>query len=190
MPNPKKQESAGNNYEPDIVSDEAMLRNLFQDELKDIYWAEKHIIKTLPKLQKAVTSEKLQQAFDEHLQQTQAHVERLEQIFELLGKKAQERKCDAVAEIIEACNGFLSVTEKGSAARDVGLILSAQKIEHYEIATYGGLAQLAATFGRDDIADLLEQTLEEKKETDARLTGIAESDVDYGSSWRRRTKKY
>ena len=119
---------------------------------------------------------------EEHLQQTQTHVERLEQAFEILGKKAQAKKCDAMAGIIEEGNGIVEETEKGTATRDVGLILAAQKVEHYEIATYGGLAQLATTLGLDDIADLLNQTLEEEKQTDVRLTEIAESDVNYAAA--------
>ena len=165
-----------------------MLKDFFEDELKDIYWAEKNIVKAFPKMQKAATSEKLQQAFEEHLQQTQTHVERLEQVFEILGKKAQAKKCDAMAGILEEGNGIIGETEKGTATRDVGLILSAQKVEHYEIATYGGLSQLAITLGLVEVAVLLEQTLEEEKETDALLTEIAESDVNYAAAEEERIK--
>jgi ferritin-like metal-binding protein YciE len=170
---------SNNNYSPGVASDDSMLKSFFEDELKDIYWAEKNIVKTLPKLKKAATSQKLQQAFEDHLQQTQTHVERLEQVFETLGKKAQAKKCDAMAGIIEEGNGIVQETEKGTATRDVGLILAAQKVEHYEIATYGGLAQLATTLGLDDVAEILQQTLAEEKETDELLTEIAESDVNY-----------
>jgi len=178
----RKQPQAGNSYEPGIGANDSMLKDFFADELKDIYWAEKNIVKALPKMQKAATSQKLQQAFEEHLQQTQTHVERLEQVFEILGKKAQAKKCDAMAGILEEGNGIVGETEKGTATRDVGLILSAQKVEHYEIATYGGLAQLATTLGLDEVAGFLEKTLEEEKETDARLTEIAESDVNYAAA--------
>ena len=116
------------------------------------------------------------------MQQTQTDVERLEQVFEILGKKAQAKKCDAMAGILEEGNGIVGETEKGTATRDVGLILSAQKVEHYEIATYGGLAQLATTLGLDEVAGFLEKTLEEEKETDARLTEIAQSDVNYAAA--------
>lgn len=179
MANTKQKSSAGNNYQPGIASDDSMLKEFFEDELKDIYWAEKHIVKALPKMQKAATSEQLQQAFQDHLEQSQTHVQRLEQIFEQLGKKAQAKKCDAMAGIVEEGNGIIEDTEKGSATRDVGLILSAQKVEHYEIATYGGLAQLATTLGLDDVANILRQTLDEEKQTDELLTQIAESDVNY-----------
>jgi ferritin-like metal-binding protein YciE len=177
--NSKQKTQTANSYSAGVASDDSMLKSFFEDELKDIYWAEKNIVKTLPKLKKAATSEKLQQAFEDHLQQTQTHVERLEQVFETLGKKAQAKKCDAMAGIIEEGNGVVDDTEKGTATRDVGLIISAQKVEHYEIATYGGLAQLATTLGLDDVADVLKQTLEEEKETDKLLTQIAESDVNY-----------
>ena len=106
-------------------------------------------------------------------------MERLEQVFEIFGAKAQAKKCDAMAGIIEEGKGIVEETEKGTATRDVGLILAAQKVEHYEIATYGGLAQLATTLGLEDVADLLRQTLEEEKETDVKLTEIAESNVNY-----------
>ncbi len=178
----KTQSQLDTRYEPGIAANDSMLKGFFEDELKDIYWAEKNIVKALPKMQKAATSEKLQQAFEEHLQQTQIHVERLEQVFEILGKRAQAKKCDAMAGILEEGNGIVGETEKGTATRDVGLILSAQKVEHYEIATYGGLAQLAKTLGLDDVAGLLEETLEEEKETDACLREIAESDINYAAA--------
>jgi len=182
MTNSTKKQPAAISYEPGVGANDSMLKDFFEDELKDIYWAEKNIVKALPKMQKAATSQKLQQAFEEHLQQTQTHVERLEQVFEMLEKKAQAKKCDAMAGILEEGNGIVGETEKGTATRDVGLILSAQKVEHYEIATYGGLAQLAITLGLDEVAGLLEETLKEEKETDARLTEIAESDVNYAAA--------
>lgn len=177
-----KQQSTSGDYKPGVASDDSMLKEFFIDELKDIYWAEKNIVKALPKMKKASTSQQLQQAFEDHLQQTQVHVERLEQAFELLDKKAQAKKCDAMAGILDEGNGIISETEKGTATRDVGLILAAQKVEHYEISTYGGLAQLATTLGLEDVADLLKQTLQEEKETDELLTQIAESDVNYEAS--------
>ena len=175
----KQKTQSNSNYSPGIASDDSMLKSFFADELKDIYWAEKNITKALPKLKKAATSQKLQEAFETHTEQTQTHVERLEQAFEMLGKKAQAKKCEAMAGIIEEGNGIVEETEKGTATRDVGLILAAQKVEHYEIATYGGLVQLATTLGLEDIAELLQQTLDEEKETDQLLTQIAEEDVNY-----------
>lgn len=169
-------------FSPSQDGEESMLMEFFSDELKDIYWAEKHLTKTLPKMQKAATSDELKQAFADHLETTQTHVERLEEIFELLGKKAQAKKCDAMAGITEEGAGIIEETEKGTATRDVGLILSGQKVEHYEIATYGGLAQLAKTLGLEDVASLLEETLAEEKEADELLTQIAENNINIRAS--------
>jgi ferritin-like metal-binding protein YciE len=158
---------------------QSALLELFVDEVKDIYWAEKHLMKALPKMKKAATSPELQEAFETHLQQTEEHVSRLEEIFEILGEKAQAVKCEAMAGLVEEGERIIEETDKGTATRDVGLILAAQKVEHYEIATYGGLAQLAKTMGRTDIKDILGQTLTEEKETDQLLTDIAESSINY-----------
>jgi len=160
-------------------SEDSMLLEFFKDEIKDIYWAEKHIMKALPKMQKAASSAELQQGFADHLQQTTEHAARLEKVFELLGEKAVAKKCDAMDGILKEGESIIEDTEKGTATRDVGLILAAQKVEHYEISTYGGLAQLAKTLGKEDIADLLYTTLEEEKETDEKLTDIAEKHVNY-----------
>src|SRR6185312_6636577 len=122
--------------------------------------------------------EELQDAFAAHLEVTKEHVARLEQVFELLGKKPQAKKCDAMEGITKEGEGIIEETEAGTATRDVGLILAAQKVEHYEIATYGGLARLARTLEYDDIADILETTLAEEKQTDELLTQIAESKIN------------
>jgi|SRR5690348_3245297 len=162
-----------------MQSEDSMLMDFFTDELKDIYWAEKQLTKSLPKLQRAANSEELQQAFQEHTEVTNEHVSRLEQVFEMLGKKAQAKKCDAMEGITKEAQTIIEETEKGTATRDAALIMAAQKAEHYEIATYGGLVQLAKTMGRSDIADLLYSTLEEEKETDQKLTGIAENNINF-----------
>ena len=154
-------------------------KEFFIDELKDIYWAEKHLTKALPKMQKAATSDELKNAFAEHLEITKNQVARLEQIFELLGAKAQAKKCDAMAGLVEEANGVIEETEKGSHIRDAGLILCAQKVEHYEIATYGGLAQLAKTMGNEEVKNLLGATLDEEKEADQLLTEIAENNINW-----------
>ncbi|HNP21683.1 MAG TPA: ferritin-like domain-containing protein [Panacibacter sp.] len=156
-----------------------VLHEFFVDELKDIYWAEKHLTKAIPKMQKAASSPELQQAFADHLSQTQEHVRRLEQVFEMLEEKAVAKKCDAMAGIVEEGQGVIEDTEEGTPTRDVALILAGQKVEHYEIATYGGLRQLAVTMGHDEVASVLEQTLNEEKETDALLTSIAENNINY-----------
>lgn len=157
----------------------SMLQEFFTDELKDIYWAEKHLVKTLPKMAKAATSEELKNAFNDHLEATKTHVSRLEEAFGILGEKAQAKKCDAMEGITKEGEGIIEETEQGTSTRDVGLILAAQKVEHYEISTYGGLAQLATTLGLTEVADLLNQTLAEEKEADQLLTGIAENDINY-----------
>lgn len=158
---------------------EPMLEDFFYDELKDIYWAEKHLTKALPKMAKAATNNELKNAFTEHLEATKNHVSRLEEVFSMLGKKAQAKKCDAMEGLTKEADGIIEDTEAGTATRDVGLILAAQKVEHYEIATYGGLAQLAKTLQKDDIAAVLESTLEEEKDADSSLTGIAENSINY-----------
>jgi ferritin-like metal-binding protein YciE len=155
------------------------LRTFFVNELKDIYWAEKHLVKTIPKMKKAASSEELQSVFEDHLEVTKAQVERLEKAFEALGEKAQAKKCDAMEGIIKEGESIIEDTEDGSATRDVGLILAAQKVEHYEISTYGGLTQLAKTLGLHDVAELLYTTLQEEKEADLKLTSVAENDINY-----------
>ncbi len=130
-------------------------------------------------MRKASSSEKLANAFAEHLEVTRIHVTRLEEVFELLGEKPRAKKCDAMEGLVKEGEGIIEDTDKGTATRDVGLILAAQKVEHYEIATYGGLAQLAKTLGLDNVAELLDQTLTEEKEADETLTGIAENNINY-----------
>lgn len=150
----------------------------FVDELKDIYWAEKHLVKALPKMKKASTSPELAAAFDKHTEETNTHIATLEQVFELLGEKATAKKCDAMAGLLEEANGIIEDTEAGTLIRDAGLILAAQKVEHYEIATYGTLRVFAANMGHTDVENLLSQTLENEKATDVALTEIAESSIN------------
>ena len=160
----------------------SLLKEFFVDELKDIYYAEKQIVKTLPKMKKAATSEELKQAFESHLTMTEQQVARLEQVFELLGEKAKGKTCEAIEGIIKEGEGIIEETDSKTATRDVGLIFAAQKVEHYEIATYGGLAQLAETLGLSEVSGLLHTTLEEEKQTDLLLTSIAENHVNYEAS--------
>lgn len=145
----------------------------FIDELKDIYWAEKHLVKALPKMKKAATSPELAAAFEKHTQETQTHIDTLEQVFSLLDEKAAAKKCDAMAGLLEEASGIIEDTDSGTMIRDAGLILAAQKVEHYEIATYGTLKVFAENLDRSDIAELLGQTLENEKATDLALTEIA-----------------
>lgn len=155
-----------------------MLQKYFYDSLKDIYWAEKHLTKALPKMSKKATSEELVSALEEHLEVTEEHIARLEQVFELLGKKAQAKKCEAMEGLTKEAESVMEETEDGSSTRDVGIIISAQKVEHYEIAAYGGLAQLAKTMGLNEVASILGQTLEEEKQADENLTMIAENNIN------------
>lgn len=182
MPNTKKapprnQKTNGTNA--DATMGNTQLEKFFMDSLKDIYWAEKHLTKALPKMKKAATTEALQNAIEDHLAQTQGHVSRLEQVFEMLGKKAQAKKCEAMEGLVKEGETVIGETENGSMTRDVGIIISAQKVEHYEIAAYGGLTQLANTMGLEDVAGILYETLEEEKQADMLLTEIAENDINW-----------
>lgn len=150
----------------------------FVDELKDIYWAEKHLVKALPKMKKAATSPELAAAFEKHTQETQTHIDTLEEVFGLLDEKPAAKKCDAMAGLLEEANGIIEDTDAGTMIRDAGLILAAQKVEHYEIATYGTLKVFAENMDRSDVASLLEQTLENEKATDVALTEIAVSAIN------------
>ena len=158
--------------------EDSEFHEFFVDELKDIYWAEKHLVKALPKMKKAATSEELAAAFEKHTQETQQHIETLEQVFDLLGEKASAKKCDAMAGLLEEADGIIADTDKGTMIRDAGLILAAQKVEHYVIATYGTLKVFAENMGHQEVADLLNQTLENEKETDVALTEIAVSSIN------------
>src|SRR5690606_31566294 len=157
----------------------SMLEEFVVDQLKDIYWAEKHLVKALTKMQKASTTPELQSAFEDHRTMTETHVTRLEEAFEMLGKKAQAKKCEAMEGLTKEADSAIEETEKGSMTRDAGLIVSAQKVEHYEIASYGSLVQLARTMGNEELAELLQQTLDEEKETDLLLTDIAENNINW-----------
>jgi ferritin-like metal-binding protein YciE len=152
--------------------------DFFVDELKDIYWAEKHLSKALPKMKKAATSPELAAAFEKHAQETEQHINTLEEVFSLLGEKATAKKCDAMAGLLEEADGIIADTDKGTMIRDAGLILAAQKVEHYEIATYGTLRVFAENMGHNDVAELLTQTLENEKATDVALTEIAVNAVN------------
>jgi len=155
------------------------LEKFFTDSLKDIYWAEKHLTKALPKMQKAATTEELQSAIEEHIAQTEEHITRLEQVFELMGQKPQAKKCDAMEGLVKEGESVIEETQEGSMTRDVGIIVAAQKVEHYEIATYGSLVQLATTMGLDEAAQILQTTLDEEKQTDENLTAIAENNINW-----------
>ncbi len=158
------------------------LKEFFVEQLQDIHWAEKELIRTLPKMKDAATNNELKQAFDEHLRQTEEHVKRIEEVFKMIDEPVSDHKCPAMVGIVNEGEEIIRETDEGSAQRDVGLIFAGQKAEHYEIATYGGLVTLAKTLGFGDAADTLRQTLAEEKETDRLLTDIAESHINYDAS--------
>jgi ferritin-like metal-binding protein YciE len=158
--------------------EDSALNELFIDELKDIYWAEKHLSKALPKMIKGATSEELKSTIEAHLTETENHITRLEQVFKSIGEKAVAIKCEAMAGLLKEGEEIMGETEKGSLTRDVGIISAAQKIEHYEIASYGTLKTLAAVLGYNEAAELLEATLAEEKNADSLLTGVAENCVN------------
>ncbi len=157
------------------------LREFFVDALKDIYWAEKALTKTLPKMSKNATSKKLIEALDSHLTETEGQIERLEKVFEMIGEKAVAKKCEAMAGLIKEGEEILEETEPG-AVRDAGIIAACQKIEHYEIATYGTLCAYAKTLQEEKAGKMLHETLEEEKKADKTLTEAAYNDINFEAS--------
>jgi ferritin-like metal-binding protein YciE len=153
------------------------LEDLFHDTLKDIYYAEKKILKALPKMQKAAQSEELKSAFEKHLRETEGQVKRLNQVFEIIGKRAQAKTCEAIDGIVKEGEGIIE-DFKGTAALDAGLISAAQAVEHYEITRYGTLRRWASELGMEEAASLLGESLEEESATDDGLTELAEGLVN------------
>ena len=153
------------------------LETLYVEELRDLYNAENQLLKALPKMAKAASSPELQQAFEEHLDQTQEHVDRLEEIFDKLGQSPKGKKCKAMEGLIEEGSEILE-EEGDPSVIDAGIIAAAQKVEHYEIASYGTVRAFANMLGEEDAAELLQQTLDEEGETDKRLTELAEEIVN------------
>lgn len=160
-----------------MAKDVKTMEDLFLEEIRDLLDAEKQITKALPKLAKAATSEELSSAFIEHLEQTRGHIDRLERIFSEIGAQSGGVKCKGMEGVLKEGDEMVSLTEPGM-VRDAGLIAAAQRVEHYEMAGYGSARTFAQLLGRDEAADLLEQTLDEEKETDELLTSIAESMVN------------
>ena len=157
------------------------LNDLFLDTLKDIYFAEKQILKALPKMAKAARSDKLRAAFEKHHGETEGQVERLEQIFELLEVPARGKTCDAIQGILDEGKEIMD-EYKGCEALDAGLLAAAQAVEHYEISRYGTLKQWAQQLGMKDAARLLDQTLQQEKKTDESLTSLAEAAVNLAAA--------
>jgi ferritin-like metal-binding protein YciE len=157
------------------------LKQLYVEELKDAFDAENQIVKALPKIIKSASTPKLREAIEAHLQQTKGHVQRLEQIFKGLGEPAKAKKCDGLRGILEEGEKTISDGEQGPVL-DAGLIAGAQRVEHYEMAAYGSLKTWAAELGETQAVQLLEETLNEEKEADKKLTEIAKSSVNAEAS--------
>lgn len=157
------------------------LNYLFLDTLKDIYFAEKQILKALPKMAKAATSDKLRAAFEKHHDETEGQVERLEQIFELLDKPARGKTCDAIMGILDEGKEIMD-EYKGTSSLDAGLLAAAQAVEHYEISRYGTLKAWATELGMKDAVRLLDETLNQEKKTDESLSVLAKSAVNLAAA--------
>ncbi|MDO9418755.1 YciE/YciF ferroxidase family protein [Pararhizobium sp.] len=155
------------------MAKEKTLDDLFHDTLKDIYYAERKILKTLPKMARAATSSDLKAAFEKHREQTEVQIERLQQVFEIIGKRPQAKTCDAIEGIVSEGEDIIE-EYKGTEALDAGLISSAQAVEHYEMTRYGTLKRWAETLGMKDAAALLDATLQEESQTDTDLTTLAD----------------
>jgi len=171
----KQSKSTGS---PKSMDESSSLKEFFIDSLKDIYWAEKHLAKALPKMAKKATSDELKSALETHLAETQNQIIKLEQVFAILDEKAQVKKCEAMEGLLKEADSIISETEDGTMTRDVGIIAAAQKVEHYEIASYGTIRTLADVLGLPEASELLNQILEEEKKTDLLLTQIAEGFVN------------
>jgi ferritin-like metal-binding protein YciE len=157
------------------------LNDLFHDTLKDIYFAEKQILKALPKMAKAASSDKLRAAFEKHHDETEGQVERLEKIFELIDKPARGKTCDAIVGILDEGKEIME-EYKGTEALDAGMLAAAQAVEHYEISRYGTLKQWAQQLGMKDAVRLLDETLQQEKKTDQALTSLAEAGVNMAAA--------
>lgn len=163
------------------VTDEmanSKFHQLFVDGLMDIYWAEQHLVNELPKMSAAATSNALKKAIEGHLEETKGHVTRLEEVFGHIGLAAEAKKCEAMAGLVKEAHEIIDETADDSMVRDCGIILAAQKVEHYEIATYGSLVAWAKKMKHKEAAKLLHATLEEEKAADEKLTDIADDDVN------------
>jgi ferritin-like metal-binding protein YciE len=160
-----------------LLDPEDGLLKLFTDSVKDLYWAENHLVKALPKMAKSASSKQLSKAILTHLDQTKAHVERLQQVFEILGKKPQAKKCDAMEGLTMEGEGVIENTDAGTPARNLGIIMASQKVEHYEISAYTGLIKLANKLGLADVANILSETLTEEQLSDQILAGIADEEI-------------
>ncbi|AYB33014.1 ferritin-like domain-containing protein [Chryseolinea soli] len=166
------------------VSDHtSKLERLFEDELKDIYWAEKALVRALPKLLRNVTSEELYKVLEDHLTETEDQVVRIEGVFATLGKEPKAKKCEAMAGLIREAEAIMSHTQLG-AMRDAGIISAVQKVEHYEMASYGTLRTFASTLGLDKAVSLLQENLDEERAADSKLSELAVSAIHFEAAER------
>jgi len=172
-----KSKSSSKPQRAEYIMEESTLLHLMETELKEIYWAEKTLTKAIPKMIKKSTSEQLVEALDNHLEETENQVRKVERVFEIIGKKVAAKKCEAISGLIREAEEIMNSSEEG-AMRDAAIISATQKIEHYEQATYGTLRTFAQTLGLDDAATILNEILEEEKNADHSLTEIAESTIN------------
>jgi ferritin-like metal-binding protein YciE len=175
-PETETKKKGGN--QPGHEESPSYLQKFFLDQVKDMYYAEQELLKAMPEMKNAATTEELEDAIDEHMKQTQRHVKRLEKVFAMIGQKPEGKRCEAMDGLIKELKTILRETEENTMTRDAALIIAAQKIEHYEIASYGGLVALAVTLGLERAADILDKTLAEEEMTDQMLTDIAEAYIN------------
>jgi ferritin-like metal-binding protein YciE len=161
------------------------LEKLLMNSLKDIYWAENQLLKALPEMRDSATTPELKMVIQEHIGQTKDHVKRLEEAFAFFGQPAEGKKCEAMAGLIKEGQTILEETEAGTMSRDAAIIMAAQKVEHYEIATYGSLLEFARTLGLKEVAGLLHATLDEEKQADQGLTIIAQTGINWDAEHER-----
>lgn len=172
-------EKSSSGKRPSMQSSQLM--SLFEDELKDIYWAENALLKAIPKMIKKTTSEELNLALTSHLEETKEQITRLDKVFTLIKVKAEAKKCEAMEGLIKEATEIMDSCEEGS-MRDAGIISAAQKVEHYEIATYGTLRQFAETLQLTEVEKLLAMTLQEEKEADLKLSEVAMQAINVDAS--------
>ena len=162
-----------------IAEGNSPLFNFFIEGLKDIYWAEQQLVEALPKMEAAATTNELKLAISDHLTETDVHIERLEKVFKIAGHKAEAKVCFAMQGLIKEADSIVEETTEGSMTRDAAIIMAAQKVEHYEIATYGSLTEYAKTLGLNDAHGLLQLTLDEERMADQGLTLIAQNKINW-----------
>ena len=160
-------------------SGNSMLKQFFIESLKDVYWAEKELVKALPRMAEAASTKELATAVNEHLAETETHVLRLEEVFDILDEAAAAKTCFAMQGLLKEADSIVEETDEGSITRDAAIIMALQKVEHYEIATYGSLVEYAKTLGHNDIHGILQATLEEERMADQGLTLIAQNKINW-----------